>query len=60
MTEVIKMDGFTKFDKIIEVLGIEETLQNLLKALSEKEKQDNANYIARMWNINLKECVNND
>ena len=54
------MDGFTKFDKIIEVLGIEETLQNLLKALSEKEKQDNANYIARMWNINLKECVNND
>jgi len=54
------MDGFTKFDKIIEVLGVEETLDNLLQSLSEKEKQENADYIARTWDINLEECVNND
>jgi ABC-type molybdate transport system ATPase subunit len=54
------MDGFTKFDKIIEALGITQTLENLLQSLSEKEKQENADYIARMWDINLEECVNND
>ena len=48
--EVKKMD---KFDKIIEALGVEGALNNLLKALSEKEKTENAEYIARMWDIEL-------
>jgi ABC-type molybdate transport system ATPase subunit len=49
------MNGFDKFDKLIEILGYEEVLDNLLKSLSEDEKQDNADYIARMFDINFKD-----
>ena len=49
------MNGFKKFEKIVEAIGVEETLENLLRALSEQEKQENADYIARMWDINLEE-----
>ena len=42
-----------KFDKIIEKLGVEETLKNLLQALASTEIEENAEYIARMWDIEL-------
>lgn len=49
------MNGFDKFDKLIEVLGYEEVLENLIKALTDTEREENANYIARMYDINLED-----
>ena len=49
------MNGFDKFDKLIEVLGCGEVLENLLKALTEQEREENADYIARMYDINIED-----
>jgi len=47
------MKGYEKFEVIIEELGMEKALDELLKALNENELQENANYIANNWDIDF-------
>lgn len=49
------MNGYEKFDKLIEIYGHEYILGELLQALSEKEKQENADYISQMQGIDFEE-----
>ena len=41
------------FDKIIDELGIHDAMQELLQALSDDEIIENAEWIARMYDIEL-------
>lgn len=40
-------------EKMIEYLGKEELLNSLLLAMSEEEKRENFEYIARMYDIDI-------
>ena len=49
------MNGYDKFEILKQKLGIEKAFDELLQALSEKEKQENAEYIAGNWDIDFEE-----
>ena len=51
------MNGMQKMGKVIEALGEELAFQELLQALNHKELEENAEYIARNWDIDLDEEV---
>lgn len=45
------MRNYDLFDKLRETLGDEELLNNLMKAMSQDEMNDNLEYIAKMWDV---------
>lgn len=45
------LKGWEMFEMVRDVLGDEETLESLAKALSDDELYDNMIFIARMWDI---------
>jgi len=47
------MDGFEKMEVLEKILGTKKFIQELLLALGEYESAENADYIARMWDINF-------
>ena len=49
------MTGYEKFEKLIEVLGVETVLDDLLQALNSNELEENAEYIGRMRDVEFEE-----
>lgn len=45
------MDRFEMLERLVEVLGIEKTLEELVNAMSDDEMKENYEYIARMYEI---------
>ena len=45
------MDRFEMLERLVEVLGIEKTLEELVNAMSDDEMEENYKYIARMYEI---------
>jgi len=50
-------NGMELMKKLEGIMGSEQLLGELLRALSNDELTENAEYIARMWDINLLEVV---
>lgn len=46
-----KNEAMEKLDRMVEILGTEEVLESLAKAMSAKELEENLEYIARMFDI---------
>ena len=44
---------FDKLDKMVEMLGADETILSLAKAMDSRELEDNLKYIDRMNDLNL-------
>lgn len=49
-------DNERAFDKLLDSLGAETLLDNLVRALTADEQRENFDYIARCFNIDLYDC----
>lgn len=45
------MKRFERLEQLVEALGIEKTLNELVNAMSDEEMEENFEYIARMYEI---------
>ena len=44
---------FEILNQMVEILGAEETLQQIAQALSSKELEENLEYVSRMYDLDL-------
>lgn len=49
-------DNELAFDKLLDSLGAETLLDNLVRALTADEQRENFDYIARCFDIDLSDC----
>lgn len=49
-------DNELAFDKLLDSLGAETLLDSLVRALTDDEKRENFDYIARCFDIDLSDC----
>lgn len=48
------------FDVLLETMGAEDFLNELVKAMSSDEQRENFEFIARMWDIELDDSESED
>lgn len=45
------MKRFERLEQLVEALGLEKTLEELVNAMSDEEMEENYKYIARMYEL---------